>query len=124
MIDLTRSTRYGAALLLGASLFGSPLALADDTPHAGMSGTEHAHMQRATETYQTHAKVVSIDAAQGLLTLSHEAVPALNWPAMTMPFRITDARWLQGLAVGQALKVDFIPEPGQSPRILSLQLLK
>jgi Cu(I)/Ag(I) efflux system protein CusF len=33
--------------------------------------------------------VKSLDAANGKVTLSHEPVPSIKWPAMTMAFRIS-----------------------------------
>lgn len=117
--------RTGAALLLSASLSGLTPALADEAMHHDMAGmSTDSPSPLNTIIYQTRGKVVSLDAAQGLITLAHEAVPALNWPAMTMPFRLADAALLKGVAVGQALEVGFVPEAGQSPRIVSLQTLK
>jgi len=116
--------RTAAALLLSVSLAGLTPALADEAMHHDMADMSHdspmpAHMDAMS--YQTRGKVVALNAEQGLITLAHEAVPALNWPAMTMPFRLADKALLDGLAVGQAVEFGFVPEPGQSPKILSLQ---
>ncbi|HDT3672156.1 TPA: copper-binding protein, partial [Escherichia coli] len=35
----------------------------------------------------------------------HEAIPAINWPAMKMGFKVADPSLLNGLTVGD--KVDF-----------------
>ena len=48
--------------------------------------------------------VKELDAKKGTVTLSHEAVPTLKWPAMTMAFKISP-ELAKGIEVGQ--KVDF-----------------
>lgn len=44
--------------------------------------------------------VTAIDVAAGTITLEHDPIAALNWPAMTMPFTVEDPALLQGVAVG------------------------
>jgi Cu/Ag efflux protein CusF len=48
--------------------------------------------------------VTAIDATAGKITLDHGAIPAVDWPAMTMGFSIKP-ELLKGIAVGD--KVDF-----------------
>ena len=55
--------------------------------------------------YQTRGRVVGIDADG--ITLEHEAVPALKWPAMTMPFKLADPHLAHGLKKGQAVHFSF-----------------
>jgi len=38
------------------------------------------------------------------ITLSHEPIPALDWPAMTMPFGVADGVDLSGLTPGQRIR--------------------
>lgn len=42
--------------------------------------------------------------AAGEITLSHEPIPALDWPAMTMPFTLDRAVSTQGLKKGQRVR--------------------
>ena len=79
--------RTAAALLLSVSLAGLTPALADEAMHHDMADMSHdspmpAHMDAMS--YQTRGKVVALNVEQGLITLAHEAVPALSWPAMTI----------------------------------------
>jgi len=46
--------------------------------------------------------VVAIEG--DMLTLTHEAIPSLQWPAMTMPFKLADRQLAQGLAKGQTIE--------------------
>lgn len=43
----------------------------------------------------------------GELTLSHEAIPALQWPAMTMGFKLGQSELGAGLKVGQSIQFSF-----------------
>ena len=49
----------------------------------------------------------AIDAAAGTITIAHEPVAALNWPAMTMAFKATPEQ-LEGLSVGQRVQFEFV----------------
>ena len=57
-------------------------------------------------TNQTTGVIKAIDAKSGTVTLSHEPVRALKWPAMTMPFHISP-ELARGISVGQRVKFEF-----------------
>ena len=57
-------------------------------------------------TNQTIGVIKAIDAKSGTVTLSHEPVPAIKWPAMTMPFHISP-ELARGISVGQRVKFEF-----------------
>ena len=48
-----------------------------------------------------------VDVEPGSLTLEHAPVPALKWPAMTMPFKLADPALAQGLRKGQSVSFGF-----------------
>ncbi|CAI3124442.1 Cation efflux system protein CusF [Acinetobacter oleivorans] len=56
-------------------------------------------------TAQGVGVITAIDTKENILTLNHEAIPAIKWPAMTMGFKVADPALLSGLTVGD--KVDF-----------------
>ena len=56
-------------------------------------------------TAQAVGVITAIDTKENILTLDHEAIPAINWPAMKMGFKVADPSLLNGLTVGD--KVDF-----------------
>jgi Cu(I)/Ag(I) efflux system membrane fusion protein len=60
----------------------------------------------AEPEYQTRGVVVGIDADS--LTLDHQAVAALKWPAMTMPFKLADKKLAAGLKKAQTVDFSFI----------------
>lgn len=57
--------------------------------------------------------VNAVDPGMGVINLSHEPIPELNWPEMTMDFELDSTLDLEG--IGPGTKVVFhmmIPEPG------------
>jgi Cu(I)/Ag(I) efflux system protein CusF len=58
-------------------------------------------------THEAVAVVKSVDAANGKVTLSHEPIKSLNWPAMTMAFAVKDKTLLEKLTVGNKVDVEF-----------------
>lgn len=55
--------------------------------------------------------VNNIDAATATVNISHEAIPSLKWPGMTMDFKVTDKKLLSGIKTGQAVKFGLIKDP-------------
>lgn len=58
-------------------------------------------------THKAIAVVKEVDTANGKVTLDHEAVKSLNWPAMTMGFAVKDKLLLDKLMVGKKVHVEF-----------------
>ena len=71
----------------------------------GASGAPSAASPPSAE-YEV-AGVVSEPAAAGVITLEHEPVPALKWPAMTMPFRLARPDLARGLKAGERVRFRF-----------------
>ena len=55
--------------------------------------------------HEAQGKVMGVDAEMGTVTLAHEPVKSLNWPAMTMDFALGDAALFKSLKPGA--KVHF-----------------
>lgn len=67
----------------------------------------HAEGQAAPAAVnRTTGVVQGLDARSGTVVISHEAVPALKWSAMTMPFKISPDL-AQGLKAGQKIEFEF-----------------
>lgn len=54
--------------------------------------------------------------APGGVTLSHEPIPSLGWPAMTMMFRVEDPGLVRGLKVGDRVTFAF-DQPAAGPTV-------
>ncbi len=60
----------------------------------------------ASSSHSANGVVEALDGVE--LTLNHEPVPALKWPAMTMGFRLADPALAKGLKTGQRLRFSFV----------------
>ena len=76
----------------------TPTAEASPGAMGDMAMTADTKMVKSTGT------VTAIDPASGKITLKHDAIPAVEWPAMTMGFK-SKPELLADIAVGD--KVDF-----------------
>jgi Cu/Ag efflux protein CusF len=48
--------------------------------------------------------VRAVNAKSGMITIDHEAIPSLGWPAMTMGFKVADRGLLQGIQPGAQVR--------------------
>lgn len=75
-----------------------------------MSGSKAQATSRNGVVHKTSAVVKALDQAKGRVTLAHDPVKTLNWPAMTMGFGVKDKALLDKLAVGKKVDVEFIQQ--------------
>ena len=59
--------------------------------------------------YETRGRIEALTA--GSITLSHEPVPAIGWPAMTMTFRLDPPSLAKGMKVGDRVGFGFEQKP-------------
>lgn len=62
----------------------------------------------AQATHQAVGVVKKLDAKAGSVSIAHGPVPSMNWPAMTMTFKVQSPDMLKELAVGQKVQAAFI----------------
>jgi Cu/Ag efflux protein CusF len=115
----------GAAVPLGVDLGGSGPVTATPQPQtpaqATHAGEGHAsHPQRSGEIQMAHAgqndvhatgTVNSVDPAQHKVNLSHQPIPDIGWPAMTMDFPVAPSVDLKAIKPGT--RVNFTIEKGE-----------
>lgn len=51
--------------------------------------------------------IKKVDAKTGVVTVAHEPVATLNWPAMTMGFKVKDKMLLDKLSDGKKVEFEF-----------------
>ena len=51
--------------------------------------------------------VTQVDAAAGAITINHEPIAALSWPAMTMQFTVENPAILEGIAAGDHVSFEI-----------------
>lgn len=61
-------------------------------------------------THQATAVVKSVDPAKGTVTLAHGPVKTLNWPAMTMGFKVKDKTLFDKLEMNKDVAVEFVQQ--------------
>lgn len=90
--------------LIAAPAYASPQQMDPNMP--GMAGMQHD--ARPAEA-QGVGVVKAIDTAKGTITLQHEAIKAIGWPAMTMTFKVAAPGLLQGVKVGDKVQFGLHP---------------
>jgi len=73
--------------------------------HTADSKAQGAHKQGTV--HKTSAVVKAVDPVNSKVTLDHDQVKTLNWPAMTMTFGVKEKSLLDKLAVGKKVDVEF-----------------
>lgn len=72
----------------------------------------HHPKAEAQKTYTVKGEVVAVDKDAGKVKLKHEAVPELDWPAMTMFFPVADKAQLDTLKAGDQVNFEFVKNDG------------
>lgn len=62
------------------------------------------------QTHTAKATVTKSDSKAGTVTLAHEPIPSLNWPAMSMSFKVKDKALWSKLGDGKKVEVEFVQE--------------
>lgn len=104
------------SLLFALSACGAALAqtgsMKDMEMHKNMPMDMHAEGKEQNETqkggtHQATGIVKAVDPTKGVVTLVHEPIKSLNWPAMTMGFAVKDKAMLDQLKVGDKVTVEL-----------------
>ncbi|MCC6206585.1 MAG: copper-binding protein [Gammaproteobacteria bacterium] len=97
--------------------FGLALpSLAADMDNMGMT-------QQTEKTAHGIGVIKNINVKEGKITLAHQPIKELNWPAMTMAFKVTDPKLLEGLTVGKEVTFD-LRSSGMSAVVTGIQITK
>lgn len=106
------------ALMKGVFLLGlsSMVVLGMGLAHAAPADSAEPLRVAAADTKQAAVSgtgvVEQVKAEQGKIKINHEPIPALDWPSMSMYFRVKDKAVLEGIATGD--KVQFDLEKGKT----------
>jgi Cu(I)/Ag(I) efflux system protein CusF len=76
----------------------------------GMDGMDHKSMAKGDKAQGTHKAVGVVkkaDAKAGTVTLVHDPVKSMNWPAMTMTFQVKDKALMDKLTENKKVEVEF-----------------
>ncbi|MBP7980798.1 MAG: copper-binding protein [Tolumonas sp.] len=119
------NTKFARIALFTLSTLFAVGSQAEETMSHDMSQMPGMNMgqQQQQQMYPLNGRVVTVDTANQQVTLEHDAVTELNWPAMTMPFKMADAKLLDGLQPGQTIMAMFTTKEGEAPTIVSLHTM-
>lgn len=106
--------------IVAAVLAFSPLAQAQSSGHNHAS---HGSPAASAEVAQGTGVLKKIDAVAGVVNITHDPIPALKWPAMTMDLKVRDKKLLEGFKPGQTVKFSLAKEPTEYV-ITSLTVVK
>ena len=73
-----------------------------------MKNMNGVNMETAPVIHRGSGTVQKIDAAKEVVTLVHGPIASLNWPAMTMSFKLKDAALTKGIRVGEAVDFELV----------------
>lgn len=94
------------ATMLAATAASAQMNM-DATKSMGMGKKPEA---ASSQTHSAKATVKKSDAKTGTVTLDHEPVATLNWPAMTMNFKVRDQALWSRLGEGKKIEVEFVQD--------------
>jgi len=75
--------------------------------HGAHGGAPKAEAKSAADVHKGKGTVEGVNEKAGSVEVSHEAIPSLKWPAMTMEFKLRDKQMLVGLRKGKAIEFDL-----------------
>jgi len=104
-------TSVSLVLLLGGSI-----ALVAETGHA-----QSAAPATAAQSVSGTGTVKGVDATADNITLNHEPITALKWPAMTMDFKLADKALAAKVKTGDKVKFDLAPGEKGSYTIIAIE---
>lgn len=110
--------RQLAATLVALSLAGAAVAAPQQkSPDMqGTDGVRHAGEARGTGI------VKAIDAPRGTMTLQHQAIASIGWPAMTMAFKVATPALLKSVRAGDTVHFRLHPD-GMNSTITAIEVV-
>jgi Cu(I)/Ag(I) efflux system membrane fusion protein len=111
----TTSTAVSLALFVLATVPAHAAEMKDMSGMKDMPGMKMA-AEKAVESpaHKGQGTVNGVDVKAGKVNLTHGAIATLNWPGMTMDFKVKDKALLKGVAPGQNVEFDIVQQgPGE-----------
>ena len=113
MIKTTIQTAFFTLLLATTTAFAQQKM--DDMKGMDMGNMKGMDMEKKSSastptTHLANATVKKVDEKASTVTLAHGPIASLNWPAMTMSFKVKDKVLLKNLSVDKRVVVQFVKE--------------
>ena len=101
----------GAALMLAACGQQAGPAPGEPANKASVTSGPSASTAGVATTANGAGVITAVDPAAGTITINHEPIKTVNWPAMTMSFKASPAV-IQEAAVGDRIQFDLTVRGG------------
>jgi Cu(I)/Ag(I) efflux system periplasmic protein CusF len=76
----------------------------------GMDMKKEKKKSTSGKVHKGTGKVTKVDPAANSVTIAHEPVSTMNWPAMTMTFKAKDKALLEKMKQGEKVDFEFIQQ--------------
>ena len=88
---------------------------AESNLKAALGGMQKAEEPKAAAAgHHGEGTLNAIDAESGSVTISHQPIASLKWPAMKMDFMLANPSLVSGLKPGAAISFEFVERsPGE-----------
>ncbi len=111
-VEVTTGMESGGETLILAGLTGQEQVVTSGQflieSEANLTGALARMAPARDQVHSGTARIVAVDPGTGALTMEHDPIPALQWPAMTMDFQVRAGTRLEGLKPGQAVVFDMV----------------
>lgn len=91
---------------------------------AGLAMLASISNLQAADAASGKGTVNRVNAAAGTVNISHEAIPAIKWPAMTMDIRVADKKLLSDVKPGQTVTFGLSKDPRTGYVISHIETVK
>ena len=105
----------GIAVLVHWLFLSAPVcAQTSSGPHNHTHANKPSAQRSGSEVLWINGEVRKVDLAKSTILLRHEAVKALNMPAMTMVFNVRSPALLKGLMDGEFIRFTLAQQGGRT----------
>lgn len=111
--------KYLLTLVLTGALIATSSVVAAQQMDPKMPGMAGVHDTKPADA-QGVGVVNAIDSSKGTITLQHEAIISIGWPAMTMPFKVASPELLKNVKVGDKVQFGLHPD-GMNSMVTSIR---
>ena len=96
--------------ILFSMLIAFPLAAGAQMKGMDMKDMDMKKDSKAapSKVHKASGKVTKVDKAAGSITLAHGPVASMNWPSMTMGFKVKDKAMLDKVKPGDQVEFSFV----------------
>lgn len=107
------------ASLAAAALSAGP-ALAQSGGHAGKGGHAGHNMSATASEVKAKAVIHKVDAGKGMVNVTHDPVPELKWPQMTMDLPVTKRVDLSKVKAGDKVTITLKQGVDKQYRVMEI----